>query len=107
MSEELTGRLNDDESFESRVLEQFARLRESVSSLGTRFSGVEQRLAVVESRLLTLEERVDARLKETRPLWESVLSQLERIDSKLNVLGQDLLDTRGDVELLKKRPPAA
>ncbi|HEX7316037.1 MAG TPA: hypothetical protein VF297_19170 [Pyrinomonadaceae bacterium] len=142
MSEEPTGRLNEGESFESRVLEQFALLREGVNSLGTRFSGVEERLAdvegrlryveerltnvearlssletrmsgvetritSVEGRLSTLEEKVDARLKETRPIWENVLSQLENIDAKLNVLGQDMFDTRGVVERIKKRLPAA
>jgi predicted nuclease with TOPRIM domain len=107
MSEESTGRLNDGGSFESKVLEQFAALRESVNSLGGRLSGIEERLSSVEVRLSELEEKVDARLRETRPIWENVLSQLEKIDSKLNVLGLDLLDTRGDVEMLKKRPPAA
>jgi hypothetical protein len=107
MSEEQTERLNGGGSFESRMLEQFALLREGVNSLGNRMSGLEARLSGVEVRLSALEEKVDARLRETRPIWENVLSQLEKIDSKLNVLARDLLDTRGDVEMFKKRLPAA
>lgn len=122
MSEELTGRLDDGGTFESRVLEQLAALREGVNSLGGRLSGVEERLSSVESRLSdvdsrlsgvevrlsTLEEKVDARLRETQPIWESILSRVETIDTKLDVLAKDLLETRTDVAMLKKRlPPAA
>ena len=58
--------------------------------------------------MAALEERVDARLQEARPIWEAVLSRLELIDSKLHVLNQDMLEMRGEVNLLKKRqPPAA
>jgi predicted nuclease with TOPRIM domain len=108
MSEEPTGRLDDGGSFESKVLEQLAALREGLNSLGGRLSGVEDRLSGVEVRLSALEERVDARLRETRPIWENVLSRVETIDSKIDVLAKDLLETRADTELLKKRlPPAA
>jgi chromosome segregation ATPase len=129
MSEDITGRLDDSGSFESRVLEQLAALREGMNSLGgrlsnieerlselearvsgveARLSGVETRLSGLETRVSTVEEKVDARLRETRPIWESVLSRLEVIDSKLTVLASDLLHNRAEIELLKKRsPPAA
>jgi hypothetical protein len=107
MSEENTGRVNDGRSFESRMLEQFTLLRQSLNSLGDRLSGVEVRLSA-------LEEKVDARLRETRPIWEAVLSRLDSVDARLakmdakfDVVGSQLLDMRGDIEMLKKRPPAA
>ena len=96
MSEEVTGRLDDGGSFESRVLEQLAALREGMNSLGGRLSNVEERLSGVETRLSTVEEKVDARLRETRPIWEAVLSRLEVMDSKLDVLASDLLETRAE-----------
>jgi hypothetical protein len=87
MNEEPTERLNERNSFESRVLTELA-------ALGVRMSA--------------LEDKVDARLHETRPIWEAVLSRLELIDSKLDVLGLDMLEMRAEVERLKKRqPPAA
>jgi predicted nuclease with TOPRIM domain len=122
MSEDVTGRLDDGGSFESRVLEQLAALRDGVNSLGGRLSNVEERLSGVEARLSELdarvsgvetrlsavEEKVDARLRETRPIWEAVLSRLEIIDSKLEVVANDLLEMRAETNLLKKRlPPAA
>ena len=107
MSDEVTGRLNDGGSFEARMLEQFALLREGVNSLGHRLSGV-------EARLSTLEEKVDARLRETRPNWEAVLSRLDKIETrldrmevKMDVFTRDVAEARTDVEMLKRRPPAA
>ena len=129
MSEEVTGRLDDSGSFESRVLEQLGALREGINSLGGRLSNVEERLSKVEgrlsgvearlseldarvsgveTRLSAVEEKVDARLRETRPIWEAVLSRLEIMDSKLEVVANDLLEMRAETNLLKKRlPPAA
>ena len=66
------------------------------------------RLSALEAKADALEEKVDMRLRETRPIREAVLSRLELIDSKLHVLNQDMLEMRGEVNLLKKRqPPAA
>ncbi len=87
MSEEQTERLDNENTFEARVLAEFAAL---------------------SSRLTTFEEKVDARLRETRPIWEGVLSRLETIESKLDVFAIEWLALRGDVNVLKKRvPPAA
>jgi uncharacterized protein YaaR (DUF327 family) len=87
MSEEPTDRLEGNTPFETRVLRELANLNK---------------------RLASLEEKVDSRLRETRPIWEAMLSRVETIDSKLDVLAKDLLETRADTELLKKRlPPAA
>ncbi|HYH85038.1 MAG TPA: hypothetical protein VEX60_06110 [Pyrinomonadaceae bacterium] len=87
MSEEQTERLEGGNPFETRVLRELANLN---------------------NRMTTLEEKVDSRLRETRPIWEAVLSRLEIIDSKLDILARDLLETRADTDLLKKRlSPAA
>ncbi len=87
MSEEPTERLNNENTFEARVLAEFAALN---------------------NRLTALEEKVDARLRETRPIWEGVLSQLKLIDSKFDVMTHEWLELRGEMNLLKQRvPPAA
>ena len=93
MSEEQTDRLEGGTPFEIRVLRE---------------------LAALKSRLTVLEEKVDARLYDTRPMWESVLAgiqimstRLEKMDAKFDVVGAQLLDLRTEVELLKRHPPAA
>ena len=100
MSEEQTERFEGGTPFEILVLRELA--------------GINQGLNGLEDRLAALEEKVDARLHDTRPICEAVLSGLEKIearldkiDTKFDVVGAQLLDMRGDVELLKKRPPAA
>lgn len=41
------------------------------------------RLDSIDMRLGTLEEKVDRRLQETRPIWESVLAQLKEVNTRL------------------------
>lgn len=100
MSEENTERLEGGTPFEVRVLRE---------------------LAALNNRLSTLEEKVDARLHDTRPIWEAVLARLdtldarldkmderlERVEDKFDVVASELLDMRTDVGRLKKRLPAA
>ena len=100
MSEEQTDRFEGSTPFEIRVLRELANIN--------------QRLDGLERRLTALEEKVDARLHDTRPIWEAVLSRLDsietrldRMEAKLNVFSKDLIETRTDVEMLKERPPAA
>jgi chromosome segregation ATPase len=107
MSEEQTDRLEGGTPFEIRVLRELANIN--------------HRLTGLESRLTTLEEKVDARLHDTRPICEAVLSRLDSIESRLDniearlkkvetkfeVVADELLDVRSDVRELQKRPPAA
>ena len=107
MSEEQTERFEGGTPFETRVLRELANLN---------------------NRLTSLEEKVDARLHDTRPMWESVLSRLDgigtrldsmdarldsmdvrlkKVDAKFDVVASELLDMRSDVRELQKRPPAA
>ena len=59
--------------FEERVLAELSAMR--------------QELTTVNSRMSTLEEKVDTRLRETRPIWEGVLARLTAIESELPRLG--------------------
>ena len=44
---------------------------------------IRERLDSIDSRLGTLEERVERRLMETRPIWETVLQQLSDMQEQL------------------------
>ena len=105
MSEENTERLEGGTPFEIRVLRELANIN--------------QRLGGVENRLTVVEEKVDTRLRETRPIWEAVLARLdsmetrlnsmdtrlERVEDKFDVVAGQWLDVRTDIGRLKKRLP--
>lgn len=96
MEEEPTKQLPGASPFERQVLRELRALRSDIAALDTR-------LTALERGLTSLEEKVDARLRETRPIWEAVQLRLERMDMKLDKVIQDLYETRTDVGLLDKR----
>ena len=53
--------------------------------------------------MLSLEDKVDSRLKETRPIWEAVQQQLRRLDKKFDQMVKELFELRGDVSADDKR----
>jgi hypothetical protein len=89
MDEDTTRRMP---GFEERVMTELAR--------------VVAELAANSSRLSALEDKVDARLRETRPLWEGIKEQLDRVESKLDIFAHDtsalLLETRTDIAQVTK-----
>ncbi|HEY9284678.1 MAG TPA: hypothetical protein VIP46_14575 [Pyrinomonadaceae bacterium] len=108
MSEEPTENLSGRNTFEERVLAELANISGRLSSLETRMSSMEGRMSALEAKVDTLGEKVDARLRETRPIREAVLSRVEMIDGKLDILNHDMLEMRAEVNMLKRRqPPAA
>lgn len=54
-----------------------------LDSMDKRFDSIEMRLDSMDTRLTTLEDKVDRRLLETRPIWESVLEQLKEMSAQL------------------------
>ena len=89
MNEEITQNMPDGGSFEERVFARFDAL---------------------DARLTTLEERADARLHETRPIWEAVLGRLDNIESEMKAINRrvrllhdDILRAREDQEDLRER----
>ncbi|HEX5705942.1 MAG TPA: hypothetical protein VFX96_01505, partial [Pyrinomonadaceae bacterium] len=94
MSEEQTQSLNGGDSFEARVLAEFAQLNNRMASFETRMTSLETRMTSLEGRLTALEEKVEARLHDTRPIWEAVMSRLKIIDKKLDIFAKDMMELR-------------
>ena len=131
MNEDPTKELPQRRSFEEQVLAEFAALRSEVAALGSgvtalrsevaeirtevaeirvqqaamakNIAALDERLTSLEGRFTALEEIVDARLKETRPIWEAVQGQIEKLDQKFDIVIRDLYDVRGDMALHAKR----
>ena len=117
MNEDPTKELPQRRSFEEQVLAEFAALRSEVAAFGsevaalrsdvaeirTQQSAMAKNIAGIDKRLTSLEDIVDARLKETRPIWEAVQAQIEKLDQKFDIVIRDLYDVRGDLALHAKR----
>jgi predicted nucleic acid-binding Zn-ribbon protein len=78
-------------------------LRSEVAEIRTQQIAMAKNIAALDQRLTSLEEKVDSRLKETRPIWEAVRAQIEKLDEKFSLFIRDLYDVRGDISLHEKR----
>jgi predicted nucleic acid-binding Zn-ribbon protein len=105
MSEDFTKELPGASPFEKRVLAELGALRGGVASFHTEILelrsevgelrgevaevraqqvAMAKNIAALDARLTSLEEKVDTRLKETRPIWEAVRAQIEKLDEKFS-----------------------
>ena len=106
MSKDLTQKLNGSledkvdrlitivQSIESRIESIGSRIESiesRIESMESRIDSIDLRLSGVEDRLGSLEAKVEERLKDTRPMWEIVQTQLASLRES-----QDRL--RGEME---------
>jgi archaellum component FlaC len=110
MSEDTTKDMPDSRSFEERVFARFDAIDARFNAIDERFNAVDDRLGALDLRLSTLEEKVERRLVETRPIWEAMQNQLDRLEGKFDRLNEkfdvvisDLYDLRGSVKSLSRR----
>ena len=108
MSEETTQNFGGRESFEALVLTELRSINSRLTSMEGRLAALEGRVDALDGRLTSLEEKVEARLHDTRPIWEAVMARLTIIEKKLDIFAKDMMHLRAEVELLQERlPPAA
>jgi chromosome segregation ATPase len=93
---------------------RFDRIETRFDTMDTRLGSVEGRLVIVEERLAALDDKVDARLHETRPIWEGVQTRLNEMAATLNDINRQLktiiLDSfklRVRVERLEEGSPSS
>jgi chromosome segregation ATPase len=80
VSDNPTQEMPDSSSFEERVFARFDTM---------------------DARLTTLEDKVDTRLRETRPLWEAMQADLANVKDDLTSVKSDLSSVKGDVKEIK------
>jgi septal ring factor EnvC (AmiA/AmiB activator) len=77
MSDNPTREIPDSRSFEERVFARFDTL---------------------DVRITTLEEKVDSRLRETRPIWEAMQADLAHVKDDLTSVKDDLASVKTEVK---------
>ena len=108
MSKDLTQKLN------GSIEDKLDRLIAAVQSMDSRLGNVETRLESVETRLESLEIKVEERMKETRPMWEALQTQIaelsesqekgfRRFDRAMDLVAGDLTRLHGDHVELESR----
>ncbi len=85
------------QSFEERVLAELTAIRQEQAAQREMIGHLNDRLNSLDARLTSLEEKVDTRLRETRPIWEGVLDRLTKIESELNSLNRQLRSMMADL----------
>jgi chromosome segregation ATPase len=83
--------------------EDIAEIRSQQAAMTRNIATLDRRLTTLEERLTSLEERVDARLQETRPIWEAVQEQLRKIAGKFDLVLNDLYEVRLDIRGHERR----
>ena len=63
----------------------------------TRLDSIDSRLGGVDSHLTTLEDKVDWRLRETRPIWERALAEIAETREGLEKLRGEMHEELGNL----------
>jgi len=93
---------NDVTELRSEVTElrsEVTELRSDVTELRTQQAAMAKNIAALDQRLTNLEQRVDERLKETRPIWEAVQIQIQRLGEKLDGAILEFHELRAEIKL--------
>ena len=94
MSEDRTKELTDARSFEARVLALFDRVF-------TELAATRAEVREIRDRQDALDEKVDRRLQETRPLWEAIMPEIQRLSAAVEELKVAVAENKAAIEELK------
>ena len=73
-------------------------IRSEIVEIRTQQAVMAKNIGALDHRLASVEERVDARLKETRPIWEAVREQLQKLNDKFDILLHEFYDARAEIK---------
>jgi predicted nucleic acid-binding Zn-ribbon protein len=88
---------------QSQMRIDITEIRTEIVEIRTQQAAMARNIASLDHRLTSLEERVDARLKETRPIWEAVQEQLQRLGEKFDGVLLEFYDLRNEVKIHGRR----
>ena len=87
----------------SALRSEQATMRQDIAETRAQQSAMAQNIARSDERLTSLEQRVDDRLKESRPIWEAVQVQIQRLSEKLDAILLDFYELRGELKIHGRR----
>jgi predicted nucleic acid-binding Zn-ribbon protein len=101
-------------AFQKRVVDELASMRRDfggelssirseISELRVQQTSIARNVAALDVRLTTLEQKLDDRLKETRPIWEGVQEQLQRIVERFEGVLLESYELRQDMKIYGRR----
>ena len=88
---------------QSDMRSDIAEIRNEIGEIRTQHCAMAKNLGSLDHRLTSLEERLDARLKETRPIWEAVQEQIQRLGEKFDAVLLDFYELRSEVKIHGRR----
>jgi len=98
---ELSAIRSEQSSMRSEITEMrhdITEIRSEIVEIRTQQAVMARNMGALDHRLTSLEERVDARLKETRPIWEAVQEQLQKLNDKFDILLHEFYDVRAEIK---------
>jgi len=78
-------------------------MRQEITEIRAQQSATAQDIARLYERLTSLQERVDERLRETRPIWEALQAQVQRLMEKFDGVILEFAESRGDLKIHGRR----
>ena len=87
----------------SEIRNDIVEIRNDIVQIRSQQTAMAKNISSLDERLTTLEERVDARLKETRPIWEGVQEQLQRLSEKFDAVILEFYELRGEFKIHGRR----
>ena len=90
-------------SFEERIFARFDALDERLGSVEARLEGVESRLGALEAKQFDTKPIWERALKEIIDLRQDMNAASRRLEDKIDVLNENILDVRADHRDLKRR----
>jgi predicted nucleic acid-binding Zn-ribbon protein len=99
----LRGEVGEIRAEQSAMRNDITDIRTETVEIRTQQTAMAMTIGSLDHRLTSLEERVDARLKETRPIWEAVQEQLQRLVEKFDTVLLDSFDLRNELKIHGRR----
>jgi predicted nucleic acid-binding Zn-ribbon protein len=100
---ELRGEVAEIRAEQSVMRNEIAEIRTEIVEIRTQQAAMAKNIGSLDDHLTSLEERVDERLKETRPIWEGVQEQLQKLGEKFDGVLIEFYELRNELRIHGRR----